>query len=424
MGKSVHAHLLTNLNMAIDQAAAKAALATLLLEGAEIALEMEEEEEVKKPKRQCWVRSWLSSGSEGQHATLVYNDILKDDELEFSSAFRMNKETFNYILEKIRPDIEKKDTPLRMAITADIRLMLTLVYLASGPSYQVLGKLFRVSKTSIQRIVPETCDAIWNRLAADEIKMPSSEEQWEEKAREFGARWQYPKAIGCIDGKHCSMVAPGNSGSSFFNYKGHFSFVLMAVCDANYRFIYVDIGSAGSTHDATVFQNSSFGQMLQADTLHLPPKPVDGIPLHFLSDDAFGLQDRIMKPFPHSSLEPKERVYNYRLSRARRTVESAFGIMSNRFRLLRRPMDLDYDNCVKCVQAITVLHNLLLKKGGSRVAADDDLLGECSMPPINTGGKFNASGNATARQIRNEMADYFFSGDGQVEFQWKNTFGM
>ena len=73
--------------------------------------------------------------------------------------------------------------------------------------------------------------------------------------------------LGSIDGKHCVLEAPGNSGSAFRNYKNSFSFVLMGIVDAKYKFIYVDIGAPGSCHDATVlkvivFMNISISKKL------------------------------------------------------------------------------------------------------------------------------------------------------------------
>ena len=77
--------------------------------------------------------------------------------------------------------------------------------------------------------------------------------------------------MGALDGQHIVITAPWNSGSLYFNYKGTLSLVLMALVDADYRFIYADIGDYGSNADGSVFKNSLFGQAFVNGQLDIPP---------------------------------------------------------------------------------------------------------------------------------------------------------
>jgi len=88
-------------------------------------------------------------------------------------------------------------------------------------------------------------------------------ESWVETVMEYEKTWNFPNCLGGIDGKHVMMQAPPNSGSIFFNYKNFFSIVLLATCDAQYRFTTIDVGAYGRQSDSGIFQNSKFGRALE-----------------------------------------------------------------------------------------------------------------------------------------------------------------
>lgn len=91
-------------------------------------------------------------------------------------------------------------------------------------------------------ILRQVCDALWARTKT--MCMPEmTKERWEEVAKGFEMYANFPNCIGAIDGKHIRLVQPKGTGSLYYNYKLYFSTVLLAVCDANYSFIYVDIHS-------------------------------------------------------------------------------------------------------------------------------------------------------------------------------------
>ncbi|ODM62112.1 hypothetical protein Ocin01_20211 [Orchesella cincta] len=93
----------------------------------------------------------------------------------------------------------------------------------------------------------------------------------------------------------------------------------MGVADADYKFMYFDVGAYGSEGDSGVFKNCEFGKALNEKRLDLPPsRIVHGklIPLYFVADDAFPLAKHIQKPFKppskYRTLPEDERIFNYR----------------------------------------------------------------------------------------------------------------
>lgn len=195
----------------------------------------------------------------------------------------------------------------------------------------------------------------------------------------FPKRWNFPNCVGAIDGKHVVIKAPPVSGSYYFNYKGSHSIVLMAICNANAEFIYVDVGKNGRVSDGGVWGNSPISAHIESGTAGLPndavlPNSDRSLPYIFMADDAFPLHRQIMKPFPHRQQSKNERMFSYRLSRARHVVENAFGILAKRFRIFHSPIQLHPDKVVPLVLACTCMHNFLRRDQATQYIQPDGSL--------------------------------------------------
>ena len=136
---------------------------------------------------------------------------------------------------------------------------------------------------------------------------PTTKEEWLHIAELFESQWNFPNCIGALDGKHVVMKQPENTDSCFFNYKGTFSIVLMALVDADYEFIYVDIGCNGRISDGGVFRNCSLSKEIEHNNLNiLPPRviceEIQPLPYVIVADDAFPLKENIMTALPTSQV--------------------------------------------------------------------------------------------------------------------------
>ncbi|XP_044766239.1 protein ANTAGONIST OF LIKE HETEROCHROMATIN PROTEIN 1-like [Coccinella septempunctata] len=392
--------------------------------------------------RRFWVRPSIKKGRQRYGASEFMKDLLLDvvDELNleyrndvgFIKFFRMKSTDFYILLRMIGPKIAKQNTSFREAIPASERLAVTLRFLATGDSYHSLMYLMKISKQTISSFMPEVCDAIVEALQGY-IKMPQSGEEWESIAKQFEEKWNFPNCVGAIDGKHIALKAPVRSGSDFFNYKGYFSIVLLAVVDANYNFIYVNVGCQGKISDGGVFNNTFFKKALEENSLHFPPpRALPGrsstTPFVIVADDAFPLSPNIMKAYSGSHDKgSKKMIFGYRLSRARRVSENAFGAITNSFRVFRSPM------ATKVTMAAVCLHNYLRKSSSRTVynpvgifdseSIDDGEIipgfwrHDASSSQLRDFAGIPRRSTAVAQAIRDEFAEYFISPIGKLNFQ-------
>jgi hypothetical protein len=270
-------------------------------------------------------------------------------------------------------------------------------------------------------------------------------------AHGFETKWDFPNCVGALDGKHIVMRAPANQGSNWYNYKGAHSIVLMAICDAYYRFVYVSIGDTGRRGDAGVFANCGLGERLDSNYFHFPPdskipKSQKYFPYILLGDDAFPLKRNIVKPYPGQNNPMDKVICNYRVSRGRRCIENAFGILCSRWRVFYSPINMHYVGSVKLItKACVALHNFLMTENND--STDENNYTYCPKAYVDRDGPTNGttieggwrkewreenrsktcgmrdldkqrggSSPVEGKILRDQWKDYF-NNEGQVEWQ-------
>ncbi|XP_060855417.1 uncharacterized protein LOC132933104 [Metopolophium dirhodum] len=144
----------------------------------------------------------------------------------------------------------------------------------------------------------------------------------------------------------------------------------MAVVDADYCFITIDVSTYGKDSDTPIFKESPFGKKLYSEQLNLPAPTclpnTNNSPQSYviIGDEAFGLHRNLLRPYPGRRLTFKRKIFNYRLSRARRYVECAFGILANKWRVLNSAMLVEPNFADDVVKACCILDNYVRRRDG------------------------------------------------------------
>lgn len=123
----------------------------------------------KKTQRSVWAKEWLMKRSKYSHINLLseLKLFLKD----WHNYLRMDEQSYLNLLSLVTPLIKKKDTVMRQAISPHERLTATLRFLATGRTYEDLKYSTIISPQALGYIIPETCEAIYQALHRDFLKV-------------------------------------------------------------------------------------------------------------------------------------------------------------------------------------------------------------------------------------------------------------
>ncbi|KAJ8914039.1 hypothetical protein NQ315_017558 [Exocentrus adspersus] len=250
---------------------------------------------------------------------------------------------------------------------------------------KAVGRCLNIRNNPVHKIVHETCIVVWDTLKDEFLKPPSSKEDWLSIATRFENRWNFPHCLGALDGKHVNIQTPAHADLYFLiiikknsrhviaNIQGGckvwepVNFLKMRLTGSHTlqppcRFTMVDIGAYGSQSDGGIFKASVFGNKLEKNDFNIPEMKVltrnnIEMPYFLVADEAFPLKQYIMRPYGGKNLTKIQRIYNYRLSRARQVSENTFGILVTRWRILKTTINAKPENVDNIIKAVTVLHN-------------------------------------------------------------------
>lgn len=295
--------------------------------------------------------------------------------------------------------------------------------MATGCSFVALSLYFARGESTIGAIVKDTTKIIWNVLQETYMPVPIGN-QWKLIADRFETLWNLPNCIGAFDGKHIRIEKFPNTGSENFNYKHFNSIILLACCDADGAFTMVEPGYAGRNCDGGVYKVSAIKYWINHGGFEIPsptPLPYDEIqspfPYYFVADEAFPLARNVMRPYNGKTLDSVKRVFNYRLSRGRKTIECTFGMATEKFAVLNGPIRCrNVETVIDIVKAACILHNYVRKREGIDYTPPTVEIAEGPCPrqqPLTEG--------SSAVTVRQYLARYFISPRASLTWQWEKA---
>ncbi|XP_065662775.1 uncharacterized protein LOC136085400 [Hydra vulgaris] len=210
-----------------------------------------------------WMRRIFMERSRKGLFNVLVKDLKLFDSVYFFQSFRMSSQSFEILLSWVAPFISKSSLR-RVVATAEERLCIALRHLVTGDAQITIAISFRMSPSTIGRIIIKTCKVIWNVICKKGYLLaPSSQKEWLEISSEFYKRWNFPYYLGAID------------------------------------------GGSGRQNDGGIYNNSKVKSAIDNNLLNFPdPSCISGyskfiiFPYTFLADEAFALKPHIMWPYP------------------------------------------------------------------------------------------------------------------------------
>jgi hypothetical protein len=327
-----------------------------------------------KPRSTCWFEESLFE---------IYTPDM------FYDILRMNRRTFDRLVNDLRPYIQGQDTHWRKPIGVEKKVVVTLYKLMHGVCIPLVADKAAFGKSTVGQILRQVCTAIsvhFGHLVAWPVGRRLSR-----VAAAFQAKQSMPNCIGVIDGSHIYISSHTNTivAADHHNRNKSFSILLQGVVDSKCYFTSINIGPPGSLHDSARFKSSELYRKVKAgimggfhDDPLTWPTCLPFLP-YIVADRAYPLLSWCITPFKKGPmgvpLFREELWFNRKYSSTRMSVERGFGILKAMFKEIGTKSSLKLEFLPTVVHCCCVLHNILL---ASKDKTLDQILKDCHLPPI------------------------------------------
>ncbi|XP_066585344.1 putative nuclease HARBI1 [Prorops nasuta] len=271
------------------------------------------------------------------------------DDIDFQSRFRLRKEHFELLLNTIGCSLICR-RQWNDAISPTTQLLIALRFYATGSFLIIIGDFSGVSKNSATKIVHRVSNAI-AKLSKEFIKFPMQQDDIiQTQARNF-KQAGFIRVLGAIDCIHIRIQSYGGENAELFrNRKGFFSLNVQAIVNSKLQFMDIVARWPGSSHDATIFNNSVIKARFESGEFG------NGL---LLGDSGYPNMPYLMTPLTNPNT-PAEILYNEAQIRTRTMVERAFGIWTRMFPALSKGTRFKTANkTMDIIMACAVLYNII-----------------------------------------------------------------
>ncbi|XP_052851712.1 uncharacterized protein LOC128261849 [Drosophila gunungcola] len=195
-------------------------------------------------------------------------DVPQKSDDFFKDNFRMEREYFDEIVERFRNVGIKQENP--NAIALEKRIAIALYALGSSKDYRKVGRLFGIPSSMVPKVLTEFCRFIC-RVFSSEYLPPEflTQEKLDECVSGFD-ELGFPQCFGVLDGTHIEVRPPIADAEDYYNMKGWYSTILIALVDHRGRFLYVNTGCQGRCSKSQIYEASTLKKMVNSSDILKP----------------------------------------------------------------------------------------------------------------------------------------------------------